>query len=78
MHPSETAFQSFVIKVWLEEGDADSPVWCGRITHIPSHEQRYVKHLDEVVDFIAQHLESAGVKPPLRRRVRRWLFSRAR
>jgi hypothetical protein len=73
--PAESIFQSFVVKIWLEESDTGSPGWRGRVTHIPSYEQRYVTHLDEITDFIAPYLEAAGVKTGLRRRIRRWLSS---
>lgn len=78
MDPSETAFQSFVVKVWLEETDPGRARWRGRVTHIPSHEQRHVKHLDEITDFMVPYLEAAGVRPSLCWWMRRWLSRRAR
>lgn len=66
---------SFVVKIWLERttreiGDA---TWRGHITHVPSGERRYLKDLHEILAFIAPYLEKMGVKPSLRRRVKRWL-----
>ena len=67
--------QSFIVKVWVE----DSPetggqgVWRGHITHVPSHERRYLKNLSEIQDFIAPHLEEMGIKLGMRWLLRRWL-----
>ena len=51
----ETTTHSFVIKIWLEETieEAEEAVWRGRITHVPSGENRYVKELDEIVQCVA-------------------------
>lgn len=56
--------QSFIVKVWVEEraGKAGRGVWHGYITHVWSHERRYLKDLDEIADFIAPYLEAMGVK----------------
>lgn len=53
--------QSFIIKVWVEDGngEADQGVWRGHITHVPSYERRYLKNLDEIEDFIAPHHEGS-------------------
>jgi hypothetical protein len=67
--------QSFIIKVWVEDGDGEASqgVWRGHITHVPSYERRYLKNLGEIEDFIAPHLEDMGVKLGVRWRLRRWL-----
>ena len=67
--------QSFIIKVWVEDGDGEAGqgVWRGHITHVPSYERRYLKNLGEIEDFIAPHLEEMGVKLGMRWRLRRWL-----
>jgi hypothetical protein len=61
---SESAPQSFIIKVWLEEtADEDRQAsWRGHITHVPSRERRYVQTLDEISLFMAPYLEALGVK----------------
>jgi hypothetical protein len=66
--------QSFIVKVWVEDsaGKGGRGVWHGHITHVPSHERRYLKNLGEIEDFIAPHLEEMGVKLGVRWRVRRW------
>ena len=70
----ETTTHSFVIKIWLEETieEAEEAVWRGRITHVPSGENSYVKELDEITHFISPFLESMGVKPTIRARMFRW------
>jgi len=75
MDSLEPDAQSFIVKVWVEDGngEAGQGVWRGHITHIPSHERRYLKNLDEIPDFIAPHLEAMGVKLGMRWRLRRWL-----
>jgi hypothetical protein len=75
MEPLEPDAQSFIVKVWVEDSaEADGHgVWHGHITHIPSHERRYLKNLDEIPDFIAPHLEAMGVKLGMRWRLRCWL-----
>ncbi len=70
----ETTTHSFVIKVWLEETieEAEEAVWRGRITHVPSGENGYVKDLNEINLFISPFLESMGVKPTIRAHMSRW------
>ncbi len=67
--------QSFIVKVWVEDSavEGSQGVWHGHITHVPSHERRYLKNLGEIEDFIAPHLEAMGVKLGVRWRLRRWL-----
>lgn len=70
----ELISQSFIIKVWVEEHpDAGSAgTWRGHITDVFSGERRYLKDLDEILDFITPRLEDMGVKLGVRWRVRRW------
>ncbi len=67
----ESATHSFVIKIWLEDGD--QPQWRGHITHVPSGERRYVEDMSEITDFIMPYMEQMGVKLGLLWRVRQWL-----
>jgi hypothetical protein len=75
MDSLEPDAQSFIVKVWVEDSAeaGGQGVLRGHITHIPSHERRYLKSLDEIPDFIAPHLEEMGVKLGMRWRLRRWL-----
>ena len=67
--------QSFIVKVWVEDsaGEGSRGVWHGHITHVPSHERRYLKSLGEIEDFIAPRLEEMGVKFGVRWWLRLWL-----
>lgn len=74
----EANTQPFVVKVWLEETveEAGRAAWRGHITHVPSGERRYLKHLDDIVAFIVPYLAEMGVKPDLFWRLKRSLGRR--
>ncbi len=74
MDEIESAAQSFIVRVWVEERaeKGDRGTWRGHITHVPGGERRYLKNLDEIGDFIAPYLEAMGVKLGMRWRMRRW------
>ncbi len=59
----ETNTHSFIIKVWLEETEAEAgrAAWRGLITQVPSGERRYLVNLDEIKIFIMPYLEEMGV-----------------
>lgn len=63
---------SFIVRIWLEETteQADRGTWRGRITHLPSGEQCYVKDLDGISAFVAPYLRGMGVETGGRHRVR--------
>jgi hypothetical protein len=75
MDLSESNSQSFIVKVWVEDSaeTGGQDVLRGHITHVSSHERRYLKNLGEIEDFIAPHLETMGVRLGTRWRLRRWL-----
>ncbi len=75
MDSLEPGAQSFIVKVWIEDGaeTGGQGVWHGHITHVSSHERHYLKDLREIEDFIAPYLEELGVKLGIRWRLRRWL-----
>ena len=75
----ETNSQSFIVKVWVEEcaRDGSRGVWHGHITHVLSHERRYLKNLGEIEDFIAPYLVEMGVRFETSRRKVYW-FKRLR
>ena len=64
MDSLETTFQSFVIKIWLEETaeEAGKAVWRGHITHISSKRRVYLDELSEVIRFIIPYLEQMGIE----------------
>ena len=74
MESLEPDAQSFIVKVWVEDGleTGGQGAWRGHITHVVSNKRRYLKNLGEIEDFIAPHLEEMGVKLGIRWRVRRW------
>jgi hypothetical protein len=74
MDSLEPNAQSFIVKVWVEDDieTGGQGVLRGHITHVSSHERRYLKNLGEIEDFIAPYLEEMGVKLGVRWRVRRW------
>jgi len=73
MDSLEPDAQSFIVKVWVEDGNggAGQGAWRGHITHVSSHERHYLKDLGEIEEFIAPYLEEMGVKLGIRWRVRR-------
>lgn len=75
MDEIESAAQSFIIRIWVEEytEESDQGVWRGHITHVSSGRRRYLKDLDEIGDFIAPYLEAMGIRPGIYWRVRCWL-----
>jgi hypothetical protein len=77
MELPEASDHSFVVRLWLEErqkGSGDA-IWRGHITHIPGGEQRYVKNLNEILDFISSYIdiEMLDARPAPRVRLQRWL-----
>jgi len=78
MDSLEPGAQSFIVKVWVEDGngEAGQGVWRGHITHVSSGRRQYIKDLGEIEEFIAPYLEEMGVKPGMRWRVRRLLRRR--
>ena len=75
MDEIESAAQSFIVRVWVEERaqEGDRGTWRGHITRVPGGERRYLKNLDEIGDFISPYLEAMGVKLGIRWRMRHWL-----
>ncbi len=75
MDTLEPGAQSFIVKVWVEDGTevASQGVFRGHITHVSSHKRRYLKNPGEIEDFIAPYLEEMGVKLGIRWRLRSWL-----
>jgi hypothetical protein len=59
----DSAPQSFIIKIWLEETaeEAGQATWRAHITHVPSGERRYLQTLAEISTFITPYLQSMGV-----------------
>ncbi len=75
MDSLESGAQSFIVKVWVEDGNEEvgQGMMRGHITHVSSGTHRYLKNLGEIEDFIAPHLEEMGVKLGVPWRMKRWL-----
>ena len=71
----ESATQSFIVKVWLEEstGHGRRAIWHGRVTHVASGESRPMRRLGDVPAIIAPHLIEIGADVGLYWRLRCWL-----
>ena len=70
----ELNVHSFIVKVWIEE-DADEEghaTWYGHITRVPDGEQRYLRRLSDIDDFIKPYLKEAGVRFGLSDRIKKW------
>jgi len=67
--------QSFIVRFWVDApaDETGRVTWRGQITHVPSEQRRYLKDLEEVVDFIAPFLERLGVRFSLWSRIKRRL-----
>ena len=66
MDVPEQQSHAFVVRIWLEEPveQARAATWRGHITHVSSHERRYLRELDDIADFIAPYLRAMGVRVP--------------
>jgi hypothetical protein len=75
MDSLEPGAQSFIVKVWVEDNTeaGGRGQFRGHITHVTSHERRYLKNLGEIEEFIAPYLEEMGVKLGVRWWIRRCL-----
>jgi hypothetical protein len=60
----EFARHSFIVKIWLEEGEASRGLmkWRGHITHVASQERRYVERLEDISSFIKGYLAAIGAQ----------------
>jgi hypothetical protein len=66
--------ESFVLRLWVEDAtDPRGSQWRGHITHVVTHERRYVRGLDDVGLFVMPYLERMGVRFGWCWRARRWL-----
>jgi len=75
---AEFNVHSFIVKVWVEEevNMHDNPIWHGQITHVPGGEQRYLRNLSEIEEFVVPYLRAMGIRFGLCQRIRRWLSFR--
>jgi hypothetical protein len=75
MDQIESNTHSFVVKIWLEGVDEISgkAVWRGRITHVPSGQNRHFDNLRGITSFVAPYLEEMGVELDRPWRIPDWL-----
>lgn len=72
----EVQFQTFVLKLWVEEVDEETGqvTWRGHITHVASGERRYINEIRNIVEFTALYLERARAEPRMDGRMSQWLM----
>lgn len=58
MDAYEPNAHSFIVKLWIEEIQAESGQihWRGRVTHVPDGEQRYFEHWESLTAFMLHYL----------------------
>jgi hypothetical protein len=58
MPSADTTTHSFIVTLWLEEPPSrtSAGLWRGRITHVPSGENRYFQELNGINRFIQPYL----------------------
>jgi hypothetical protein len=71
----EVHTHSFIVRIWRErlEPEGQRVTWRGHITHVPSGERRYLRHLDDLAAFIVPYLERMGVHVVERGCIQRWV-----
>ncbi|MFQ5757547.1 MAG: hypothetical protein ACE5H7_15835 [Acidiferrobacterales bacterium] len=60
------SLESFVVRIWLEYGQAGEPIWRGHIRHVQDDREAYFKDLQEMREFLE---EVSGVCGPATDRV---------
>jgi hypothetical protein len=50
---------AFVIRIWLEDaqGDENSALWRGHITHVLDHQRHYFQDLSAMIRFIKPYID---------------------
>ncbi len=59
----EHSKDSFVARLWVEDGDNGGTTWRGHILHVQGDEQQYFQDLLELRDFLSRVSGIQG--PPL-------------
>jgi hypothetical protein len=52
---------TFIVRLWVEDGEKPEHTWRGQIEHVQSSEKRYVHQMAQVITFIEEHF---GDKAP--------------
>lgn len=70
----EVETQSFLVRIWSEDGDTPAePRLRGHVTQVSTGERQYVKSLGEIVTFIARYLPEMGLPLSWKWRSKLWL-----
>jgi hypothetical protein len=69
----ESKIVSFIVKMWIDDGEAGEVTWHALVTQVPTGEQCYVKSLSELMMVFAAQLDDAHapLDPPRRVRLHR-------
>jgi len=59
----EHSKESFVARIWLEDGDNGDKTWRGHIRHVQGEEEEYFQDLMEMREFLGRVSGMTG--PPL-------------
>ena len=59
----EHSKESFVARIWLEDGDNGDKTWRGHIRHVQGEEEEYFQDLMEIREFLGRVSGMTG--PPL-------------
>lgn len=75
MDLAESTVHSFIVKLWLEDkrGKGKRMISHGYITHVPTGARRYLKSLNDVTDFIREHVDDQDLRVDFKARARNWL-----
>ena len=64
----------FIVKIWLdhEPEQAQPAKWRGRITHVPSDQQRHFSDLTDIAKFIVPYLHQMGARQTILWKLKYW------
>lgn len=65
MSPFQDQTEAFIVRIWVEPRELPHapPLWRGVVEHVYSGERRYIRSLQDVVEFIAAYLVELGIDP---------------
>lgn len=46
---------SFVLRIWWEEQEEETPSWRGWVQHAATGETRYLDHISDLLAFVEKH-----------------------
>jgi len=52
--------ESYIVRIWLECGSREDPVWRGHVRHVQGKEEAYFQDLVELTKFIEKVSGVAG------------------